>query len=360
MVTKVTRNRRIQDSRSWRHTLSQWTTQVTCSRAVRHTHTNEHTHTHTYTHTHAHTPSACKGRFRLHIVVGHLAGGAMYIRWGRRSCPLETDSDLVYAGLFNSFSFISILFAHEKFAPWIISNVRFTYSGIVGGTNTQSFGGGNEYLCLPRIPQWSRFTASGLGAAFIDLSVTVSSVIPFFIIRFFHWLIPSFLHPYFICWCICLLCLFTLHSNFTIKKWLKTRMMNLSYFTDSGDDARCSRSRRTHSRDQRLTARPWGPCPLPLRVPSSSPGSWRKPSSSPSPYTPGCPLSSSPRKPPPSSYSPGSWLAPSSGAVRVLPGDQRPLPPVHPPRPAHPPQSVHLWRGTIVGRAALQEGPSTV
>ena len=51
----------------------------------------------------------------------------------------------------------------------------FIIPGIVGGTNTQSFGGGVDFLCLPRIPQWSRFTTLQVGT-YADLSVTVGFI----------------------------------------------------------------------------------------------------------------------------------------------------------------------------------------
>eukprot|EP00058_Branchiostoma_floridae_P013323 XP_002598811.1 hypothetical protein BRAFLDRAFT_74512 [Branchiostoma floridae] len=54
-------------------------------------------------------------------------GGSVYIRWGRATCPNDTDTSLIY-------------------------------DGIAGGTlNTQS-GGGANYVCLPKDPEWGVFT----------------------------------------------------------------------------------------------------------------------------------------------------------------------------------------------------------
>ena len=55
---------------------------------------------------------------------GPTSGGATYIRWGKSSCPEVTGTELVY-------------------------------SGIAGGSWNDQDGGGSNYLCLPRNPEYS-------------------------------------------------------------------------------------------------------------------------------------------------------------------------------------------------------------
>ncbi|CAH1269269.1 Hypp4137 [Branchiostoma lanceolatum] len=55
---------------------------------------------------------------------GHPTGGAVYIRWGRKGCP---------------------------------STATRLYSGIAGGTHFAQAGGGTNYLCLPKNPQWGSY-----------------------------------------------------------------------------------------------------------------------------------------------------------------------------------------------------------
>ncbi len=54
---------------------------------------------------------------------GIAAGGAMYTRWGRKSCP---------------------------------SGREVVYTGIAGGSHFSQSGGGANYLCLPKDPQYSQ------------------------------------------------------------------------------------------------------------------------------------------------------------------------------------------------------------
>ncbi|CAH1772472.1 unnamed protein product [Owenia fusiformis] len=54
---------------------------------------------------------------------GNPTGGAMYVRWGRTVCP---------------------------------NNVEQVYSGIMGKTWFDQTGGGANYLCLPRDPEWGK------------------------------------------------------------------------------------------------------------------------------------------------------------------------------------------------------------
>ena len=55
---------------------------------------------------------------------GPTSGGATYIRWGKSSCPGVTGTELVY-------------------------------SGIAGGSWYDQDGGGSNYLCLPKNPEYS-------------------------------------------------------------------------------------------------------------------------------------------------------------------------------------------------------------
>ena len=57
-------------------------------------------------------------------LTGPTSGGATYIRWGKSSCPAVTGTELVY-------------------------------SGIAGGSWWSQEGGGSNYLCLPKIPEYS-------------------------------------------------------------------------------------------------------------------------------------------------------------------------------------------------------------
>ena len=55
---------------------------------------------------------------------GPTSGGATYIRWGKSSCPEVTGTELVY-------------------------------SGIAGGSWYNQEGGGSNYLCMPKYPEYS-------------------------------------------------------------------------------------------------------------------------------------------------------------------------------------------------------------
>ncbi|XP_035685755.1 uncharacterized protein LOC118422342 [Branchiostoma floridae] len=53
--------------------------------------------------------------------------GSVYIRWGRTTCPNDTETSLIY-------------------------------DGIAGGTFYTHRGGGANYVCLPKDPEWGVFT----------------------------------------------------------------------------------------------------------------------------------------------------------------------------------------------------------
>ncbi|XP_078697934.1 uncharacterized protein LOC144925716 [Branchiostoma floridae x Branchiostoma belcheri] len=53
-------------------------------------------------------------------------GGAVYVRWGRKTCPDSLGTEMVY-------------------------------SGVAGGTWYDQSGGGTNYQCLPTDPQWGRY-----------------------------------------------------------------------------------------------------------------------------------------------------------------------------------------------------------
>ncbi|CAH1269381.1 Hypp4164 [Branchiostoma lanceolatum] len=52
------------------------------------------------------------------------AGGAVYTRWGRKACP---------------------------------SSATLVYAGVAGGTHYTQTGGGTNYLCLPKNPEWGSY-----------------------------------------------------------------------------------------------------------------------------------------------------------------------------------------------------------
>ena len=54
---------------------------------------------------------------------GPISGGVVYTRWGRKSCPNDTGAQLVY-------------------------------EGITGGSHWGHSGGGANYVCLPKVPQY--------------------------------------------------------------------------------------------------------------------------------------------------------------------------------------------------------------
>ena len=55
--------------------------------------------------------------------MGPKSGGVVYIRWGRTTCPNNTGAELLY-------------------------------EGIAGGSHFTHSGGGANYLCLPKVPQY--------------------------------------------------------------------------------------------------------------------------------------------------------------------------------------------------------------
>ncbi|CAH1255311.1 Hypp1509 [Branchiostoma lanceolatum] len=64
-------------------------------------------------------------------------GGSVYIRWGRTTCPDVQDTARVY-------------------------------DGIAGGTRFDHSGGGANYVCLPKDPQWGVYTSGSQGSAYIQ------------------------------------------------------------------------------------------------------------------------------------------------------------------------------------------------
>ena len=56
---------------------------------------------------------------------GPTCGGATYIRWGKSSCPNITDTEIVY-------------------------------SGVAAGSWWTQSGGGVNYLCMPKDPEYNR------------------------------------------------------------------------------------------------------------------------------------------------------------------------------------------------------------
>ncbi|XP_078619156.1 uncharacterized protein LOC144886401 [Branchiostoma floridae x Branchiostoma japonicum] len=78
------------------------------------------------------------------------AGGSVYIRWGRTTCPNDTDTSLIY-------------------------------DGIAGGAHFTHSGGGANYVCLPKDPEWGVFTdgSQGTGAYMYGAEYQLSSNNPF-------------------------------------------------------------------------------------------------------------------------------------------------------------------------------------
>ena len=64
-----------------------------------------------------------KGKTGAVGAAGPKSGGVVYTCWGRKSCPNDTGAQLVY-------------------------------EGITGGSNHQHSGGGANYVCLPKVPQY--------------------------------------------------------------------------------------------------------------------------------------------------------------------------------------------------------------
>ncbi|CAH1779824.1 unnamed protein product, partial [Owenia fusiformis] len=65
---------------------------------------------------------------------GSSTGGAVYVRWGRTTCPDKVEN---------------------------------VYSGIMGKSAYSHPGSGGNYLCLPRKPEWGKTTAGGQSGAYI-------------------------------------------------------------------------------------------------------------------------------------------------------------------------------------------------
>ncbi|XP_078619155.1 uncharacterized protein LOC144886400 [Branchiostoma floridae x Branchiostoma japonicum] len=65
-----------------------------------------------------------------------IGGGSVYIRWGRTTCPNDTDTSLIY-------------------------------DGIAGGSYYAHSGGGANYVCLPKEPEWGVFTDGNQGTAYM-------------------------------------------------------------------------------------------------------------------------------------------------------------------------------------------------
>ncbi|KAI8520765.1 hypothetical protein Bbelb_005190 [Branchiostoma belcheri] len=64
-------------------------------------------------------------------------GSSVYIRWGRTTCPNDIDTSLIY-------------------------------DGIAGGTHFTNTGGGANYVCLPKDPEWGVFTDGYQGGAYMQ------------------------------------------------------------------------------------------------------------------------------------------------------------------------------------------------
>ncbi|CAH1773339.1 unnamed protein product [Owenia fusiformis] len=66
--------------------------------------------------------------------IGGPAGGAVYVRWGRTTCPVNREK---------------------------------LYSGIMGLSHYTHTGSGSNYLCLPEVPEWGKTTDGEQSGAYI-------------------------------------------------------------------------------------------------------------------------------------------------------------------------------------------------
>ncbi|XP_078618257.1 uncharacterized protein LOC144885917 [Branchiostoma floridae x Branchiostoma japonicum] len=64
-------------------------------------------------------------------------GSSVYVRWGRTTCPNGTETSIIY-------------------------------NGIAGGTHYTQSGGGANYVCLPKGPEWGVFTDGNQGSAYMS------------------------------------------------------------------------------------------------------------------------------------------------------------------------------------------------
>ncbi|XP_078618256.1 uncharacterized protein LOC144885916 isoform X2 [Branchiostoma floridae x Branchiostoma japonicum] len=64
-------------------------------------------------------------------------GGSVYIRWGRTTCPTDSETSLIY-------------------------------DGIAGGSHYTHSGGGANYVCLPKDPEWGVFTDGNQGTTYMQ------------------------------------------------------------------------------------------------------------------------------------------------------------------------------------------------
>ena len=68
---------------------------------------------------------------------GPAAGGTVYTRWGKRTCPSGIGTELLYAGR-------------------------------AAGSPYGTLGGGSNYLCMPDDPEYDQFTAGAQGWGIVD------------------------------------------------------------------------------------------------------------------------------------------------------------------------------------------------
>ena len=77
------------------------------------------------------------GSLGVQGVPGPRSGGIVYTRWGKRSCPSNSETELLYAGQ-------------------------------VGGAQAGHSGGGANFLCMPLNPQYSTYTPEIQGHGYIS------------------------------------------------------------------------------------------------------------------------------------------------------------------------------------------------
>ncbi|KAI8502710.1 hypothetical protein Bbelb_194120 [Branchiostoma belcheri] len=82
-------------------------------------------------------------------------GGAVYVRWGRKTCPDSLGTDMVYSAettvIKYSLRYTTLNCKTDTYRQFLPKN------GVAGGTRYDQSGGGTNYQCLPTDPQWGRY-----------------------------------------------------------------------------------------------------------------------------------------------------------------------------------------------------------
>ncbi|XP_014678618.1 PREDICTED: uncharacterized protein LOC106818421 [Priapulus caudatus] len=100
-------------------------------------------------------------------------GGAVYVRWGRTSCP-ETGAELIY-DVYTKVISMMLIFTGEGGAVYVRwgrtscpeTGAELIYDGVAGNSHHTHTGGGGDYQCLPNEPQWGRYADGFQGKNYI-------------------------------------------------------------------------------------------------------------------------------------------------------------------------------------------------